>query len=369
MEQNIDIAKVMAYPVTPLPMSMCHLDGTICKTQKSALMTIVEKEVQSSTPPRFDIVIVDGFFLLHLMKDVPRTFGAISKKILQMATRSTAKRIDIVFDRYFTPSIKDHERSLREGFQSSHYIISGPEQVRTADFNKELKNSKLKDALVNFFIDHWASDEMVPFINDKTIFLNHKNCHSYQVSGERVIRTLEEDLECPAHEEADTKMVYHVTKVNDSSNILIKCSDTDVLVIMLGSMEYLNTPQDVWMEVGTGNSLRYLHVTQLYENLGKPLCNSLPGLHALTGCDYNPSFYRRGKSKPFKLLAKSSEYQEAFASLGDISSTESDADNFLIIEKFICKMSNGFTESMTQDSSCSPAPISHQKIQRRSKRR
>ncbi|GBP83206.1 hypothetical protein EVAR_66757_1 [Eumeta japonica] len=39
---------------------------------------------------------------------------------------------------------------------------------------------------------------------------------------------------------------------------------------------------------------------------------SLPGFHAITGCDFNPAFFRKGKSKPYKTLKKYPEYQEAF---------------------------------------------------------
>ncbi|CAG9769915.1 unnamed protein product [Ceutorhynchus assimilis] len=35
MQQKIDIAKILSYPLTPVPMSLCHLDGKICKANKS----------------------------------------------------------------------------------------------------------------------------------------------------------------------------------------------------------------------------------------------------------------------------------------------------------------------------------------------
>ncbi|EZA55346.1 hypothetical protein X777_04800, partial [Ooceraea biroi] len=97
------------------------------------------------------------------MKDIPRTFGNISKKIMQILTSTRAPRIDIIFDQYFSPSIKDYERAKRNEQDNMEFIISGPEQVRPTDFTKELQNIKFKDALVNFLIEHWASDEMVPF--------------------------------------------------------------------------------------------------------------------------------------------------------------------------------------------------------------
>lgn len=80
LEKQLDIEKILTYPLTPVTLSTCHLDGSICKTDKSVLMRFLEREVQSEPPQAADIMIFDGFFILHLMKDVPSSFGNISKK-------------------------------------------------------------------------------------------------------------------------------------------------------------------------------------------------------------------------------------------------------------------------------------------------
>lgn len=142
---------------------MCHLDGAICKTDKSALMKCLEKEVQHEQPHHIDVAIIDGFFLLHTMKNVPKTFGNISKKLLQMVTQFQAARIDVVFDQYFTPSIKDYEHSQWLESAQLEYSITGPEQIRSSDFAKELKNLNFKEALVNFFISYIPKNNIHQF--------------------------------------------------------------------------------------------------------------------------------------------------------------------------------------------------------------
>ena len=47
--------------------------------------------------------------------------------------------------------------------------------------------------------------------------------------------------------------------------------------------------------VGVSDFLRYVDVSKLYSHLGPDLWKSLPGFHALTGYDFNPSFFRKGK--------------------------------------------------------------------------
>jgi len=141
IEETTDVEKMFSYPLTPTPTLLCHFDGTICKTEKSAMMKNLQND--SALPSHVDVVIVDGFFLIHCIKDVPHLFGNISKKILQILTSYNASCIHIIFDRYCSPSIKDYERSSRGGFKSNNeYVISGPEQARTHDFAKKLRNEK-----------------------------------------------------------------------------------------------------------------------------------------------------------------------------------------------------------------------------------
>ncbi|GFY75647.1 uncharacterized protein TNIN_455821 [Trichonephila inaurata madagascariensis] len=79
-----------------------------------------------------------------------------------MISQFKSSRIDIVFDRYFIPSIKDCER-LRSNETTSTVSI-GPNQIRPHNLTGELKNAQFKKALVNFFIDHWVNDNMFPLL-------------------------------------------------------------------------------------------------------------------------------------------------------------------------------------------------------------
>lgn len=285
LDYKVDIEKVLSYPITPMPLSMCHIDGAICKTQKSSVMKSLENGVEHIAPDRVDILLIDGFFLLHTMKNVPKTFGGISKKMLLLVTQFAATRYDVIFDQYLSPSIKDYERDLRRESTQLDFNITGPDQVRPSDFLKELKNIHFKEALVEFFIQHWASDEMVPFVENKHVLINFKQCHSYVVDN-TIVSTVDDSLSCPEHEEADTKIVFHICNIDVQANFVVRCSDTDIAIIMLGHMHNLKDDgSNVWLNAGTGNNQRYINLTKVYENLGSSLCRSLPGFHALTGCD------------------------------------------------------------------------------------
>lgn len=344
IDHKVDIAKILSYPITPVPLSMCHFDGGICKTQKSVLMKSLEKGVQHNLPSHIDILIIDGFFLLYTMNNVPKTFGNIAKKLLQMVTQLKATRYDVIFDQYFSPSIKDYERSRRYESSLLEFNITGPDQVRPSNFTKELKNIHFKQALVDFFILHWTSEEMIPFIGNNQVYINFRQCHSFTVSNNKVMSEINEDLSCPQHEEADTKIVYHVCNTDARANFVIRCSDTDIAAIMLGNMHHLkNDDSHVWILTGTGNNQRYVDISSIYKQLGPSLCRSLPGFHAITGCDYNPAFFKKGKQRPFSILKKNKEYQQAFLTFGTLNLID-DVDEeervFNIVQRFICDVYN-----------------------------
>lgn len=131
-------------------------------------------------------------------------------------------------------------------------------------------------------------------------------------------------------------MIYHVCKLENDANVLIRCSDTDVLIIMLGNMEFVKSEIKIWMQIGLENNQRYINISKLYETLGKNLCLSLPAFHALTGCDFNPAFFRKGKKRSYDILQRSEKYMKAFADLGDFPNCNESV--LPTLEEFVCRI-------------------------------
>ncbi|GFU18338.1 hypothetical protein TNCV_1980251 [Trichonephila clavipes] len=144
---------------------------------------------------------------------------------------------------------------------------------------------------------------MKSFIGNRKIHINFRNCQSYQVVDEKIQSNINEDLCCTSHEEADTKIIYHACNVAEKSNIVIRGSDTDILIIMIGNMKNLkNSNSNIWMLNGTGNNER--------------------------------------KEKTF-LCVKKTIFQEAFTTIGDEDLTEGQLqDLFNVIQQFTCQLYN-----------------------------
>ncbi|GFW09388.1 uncharacterized protein TNCV_2066461 [Trichonephila clavipes] len=220
------------------------------------------------------------------MKEVPQTFDGISKKFLKMISQFKSPRIDMVFDHYFTLSIIDCER-LRSNKTASTVSI-GPNQIWHHNFAGELKNTQFKEALVKFFIDHWANDNMYHFIGNKTIYLSIDKCYSYRVVNNQVIISIEESLSCDEHEAVcvcDTRLIYHICQISVQAQVVVGCSDSDILIILLGNLDHLNASLKLWIQWGVGNHERLISIKDLYQDLGISLSKALPCFHAITGCD------------------------------------------------------------------------------------
>ena len=98
-----------------------------------------------------------------------------------------------------------------------------------------------------------------------------------------------------SHEEADSRMLLHVSHAANHGHhkILIKTVDTDVVVL---AVSVAQGPEDeLWLAFGTGKSFRYLAAHEIAAGLGPGKAQALPMLHALTGCDTASSFAGHGK--------------------------------------------------------------------------
>ena len=159
-----------------------------------------------------------------------------------------------------------------------------------------------------------------------------KVCYCFRV-GENgsIIRYRVEGLDCN-HEEADTRLALHLAYVAEHAHlpdVVIRCNDTDVLVILLYHLGTGNIKANVWMDAGVdgNNTRRYVDVTGLSKELGPDLCSALPGIPSFTGCDYTAAVLRKGKVRPLKYIA-------LFAELGD-SPTVTNISGF---EAFVCDL-------------------------------
>ena len=100
-----------------------------------------------------------------------------------------------------------------------------------------------------------------------------------------------------SHEEADTRILLHVSHAaqHGHQQILIRTVDTDVVVLAVYVMNKLPSGSELWLAFGTGKSFRYLAAHKIAASLGPKMACAIPMFHALTGCDTVSSFAGHGK--------------------------------------------------------------------------
>ena len=120
--RSINLKEILSYELSCVPVSLVHPDGTMRKTVKSALMPILERNVDSV--PRLPVselrtaVIIDAMALIQMVKSAgAATFGQMAGKYFDIITRILSQdnctRVDLVFDQYRTMSTKAAERQGR----------------------------------------------------------------------------------------------------------------------------------------------------------------------------------------------------------------------------------------------------------------
>lgn len=340
LEKQIDLQEVLTYPLTPIPLSLAHLDGTMLSTDKSVLMRTLETKVQSSDPKDIECTIVDGMFFLHTMGDLPPTFGGVARSVLTKLCKLPGRDIHVVFDLHLSPSIKDSERTKRAEFQNdTSYSITGPEMKRPVNFIRALRSNNFKEELTHFLVKSWQQDSFASILGNKRLWATlNDRCICFKNNSESMAFFEDETLIC-SHEEADSRMIFHIANLHRSiTNVVVRSNDTDVLVILLANKCKLPEKIHIWMEVGfqTKNTLRYIDIDLLADKIGLSMCLALAGFHSFTGCDYTSAFLGKGKARPYKILENSQPFQEAFKTFGHSESVDETISK--TIEHFVCQI-------------------------------
>lgn len=224
-------------------------------------------------------------------------------------------------------------------------MFSGPDQVRPSDFKTLMKNTLFKTELVTFCIGFWGKKEALSILKDKVLYVSHEKCYRYEVRNGQVTQEICNDLNTDGHEEADTKVAYFISQLPNKLNVVVRCADTDILIILLGNMNKFQKNIKISLEYGTGNHRRYINVSKIYESIGEKVALGLPGYHAFTGCDYNPAFFGKGKSKPYKIFTSNEKFQVTFSDMANPDKLEDVLNN---MEEFTCKMYSTTKRKMTK---------------------
>lgn len=188
LEQNISMKHVLSYPITPAPLSLANINGSMnLARNKASLMHRLEKLAIPVGDVRVDTVIIDFmFFLRSNIKQLPSKYGDIAKKLIQIAKKNyAATQIVFVCDVYSAegPSVKDVCRSDRGVADESCYFPKiGYLQKRPNDLEAALKSKKFIVTFLEFLSNEWQTKRCEDLLKGVDFHFSFGPCYSYQVS-------------------------------------------------------------------------------------------------------------------------------------------------------------------------------------------
>ena len=328
--RNLDVQKVLAHPLGPIPFSIARATGEMASTNKAELAKTLESKVQPIKRLSGDsATIIDGMALVHRINAKDSTFGQVSSAVLKLALREahTSIQVDIVFDVYKDISIKNDERTKRGSNNTSlcNEILAN-QKVRQWD--QILSSPKSKSKLIQFFFNDWRKYSYAEQLEGKVLFVT---------SGEQcVIIDGKRSVLCnrlfSSQEEADSRLLlhaHHASKNHD--NVIMVARDTDILAIALGVVDKI---PNLYIKRQTPSGVGFVSVNEIAKNIGNEQSRAIPGYHSFTGCDSVSSFAGKGKKIGLKLMLADERIQKYFSQLGE--EWELPEDVFQELARFTC---------------------------------
>ena len=157
--RRINLIEVLSYELLPVPCSLSYQDGSLRKTTKSVLSSIIEKEVNVAprlpVSPLETVYILDGMAMAQMTKSGgASTFGDLCLKYFTIFTAPLSLHncleSHIVFDQYIETSIKAGERSRRGESAALEVQIGGPSTPVPKQWGKYISNPQNKVNLCDY---------------------------------------------------------------------------------------------------------------------------------------------------------------------------------------------------------------------------
>ena len=319
---DIDLPSMLGkYEFLVTPPSLFASDGTLHLEKKKSVLADKLRLLQHDTCNECfnvrneskKVIIIDGMAIVNKI-DIKKsnidnclTFAINFVNIIQRLS-SEFQEARVIFDRYDANSLKNLTRKSRtKNLNIIDYKVMDSTRIshlQTKDFLASLKTkNELTEYLSKKLCENLTIDYVVVY--GASLFTN--------------ISDLNENLKYYSQEEADTGIILHAldaSKRDPLSKIVISCSDTDVLLMLLHYFDDLS-PYTIFK---TSDHVYYLNY--INSQMKKSMRRALLGFHAFTGCDQTGKFSGFTKSSCWNALVKSSDdVLDAFAKLGEASAS------------------------------------------------
>ena len=182
-------------------------------------------------------------------------------------------------------SLKNNTRAKRNKGVAVHYKVSDSTQIGHLASKQFLSSIKTNNELTMYL-----SEKLKDRLKIDYVIVYGRSCITNLLD-------LDNKLKQYSQEEADTGIVLHVIDISRRdpfTDIVVSCSDTDVLLILLYYFDEIST-SIVFRAIRHDADLRFI-----FEQLGPQICKAILGFHAITGCDQTGKFFGISKLSCWK---------------------------------------------------------------------
>ncbi|KAG1679025.1 Protein CASC3 [Nymphon striatum] len=228
------------------------------------------------------------------------TFGQLQEryrdKFLNMKPRHCTE-VHFVGNQYDfeLKSLKCDERQRRESnINLPEYVPA--DSMKIPDWKTLLSNSCNRTNMLSYLASRWSQEASWPAGFCLVLGVN--------AQATQTEHTDVDELYCPNHEEADTRIFAHIASCDDNNVFVIQTTDTDIIFLAMYHFPRLPNVVELWVE--KNDLFLFIHdlVNELAKAVGKDvlaLTDTLLISYILSSCNSVSYPFKRGKKRTVKV--------------------------------------------------------------------
>lgn len=324
---NLDVREFMVnYELSAYPLALFDERGDLRVMAKSALLNVIKPSCTDPTSPScrtssHQVLILDGMALLQMFPaGGVKIFNELCMAFFEMITRSMGyQEVHLVFYPYdIGASLKDRTRHSRTKAASCSVDIQPSTQIPAGmSLAKILSINSNKNTLTILIATKSQSFPWTfAFVcswKDKIIGSPGKDVKPFAC----------------AHEEADTKIIYHLSRLPKTTDVTVVSPDTDFLVLLI--CHFSRILKETKLRLGKN----LYNIGDVHETVGRRT-DVITTFHALMGCDTVGSFFRKGKLVAWAVFVKANN--TTLAALAKLQGGQKNEESLKAVLLFISQI-------------------------------
>lgn len=171
-----------------------------------------------------------------------------------------------------------------------------------------------------------------------------QQCYVFHAENDNMYKEIFVDLN-NNHTLLESQIILHLRHIDkirseEETKIKIIANKVDIVMYVLHHLEHLSPTTGIWIELGchSKKSFGSVNINDVANNLADNIKKCLVGYNIFTGCEWEPYFFGKGKTKSFAVLKSDESYQKGFQELGN-SHTMTEI-SMKSIQKYTCDLYN-----------------------------